>query len=200
MINENKTLENFGYNSNNLSKGSRKKVYAICKSCGREKLLEMMEYNRTQGRCHKCAMEQCNSSGKNNSFYGKHHSNESKVQMSKSKKSTHSGSKNPMYGKHHSEETKHKQSKMNSGEKNPNWKGGKKISKARANAKRKRLGFISHNKPQKDFHGHHIDFNHVIFIPKELHMSISHSVINNINMDIINDAVCDWYLGFQIIN
>lgn len=200
MINEDKTLKNFGYNSSDLSKGSRKKVYAICESCNREKLLEMMEYSRTQGRCHKCAMEQCNSSGKNNSFYGKHHSNESKVKMSKSKEGIHNGSKNPMYGKHHTEETKHKQSEAVLGQKNPNWKGGKKLSKAKSAAKRRKsFGFIQHNKPQKNFHGHHLDFNHVIFIPKELHMSVYHSVLNNVNMNIINDIACDWYLKYQII-
>ena len=85
------------------------------------------------------------------------------------------------------------------GNKHPQWRGGRKLSRARSNAKRRKLfGFIPHNKPQENFHGHHLDFNHVIFIPKELHMSIFHSVVNNKNMDLINDAACDWYLKFQL--
>jgi hypothetical protein len=29
-------------------------------------------------------------------------------------------------------------------------------------------------------------------------MSIPHSVINNKNMNLINNAVCDWYLKYQL--
>lgn len=134
--------------------------------------------------------------GNKNPMYGKHHSEETKHKQSKS----NSGKNNYMYGKHHSEETKCKISKSNSKENHPRWRGGKKISWARRRAKCRQLfGFIPHNIPHKNFHGHHVDFNHVIFIPKGLHMSIPHSIINNKNMNLINDAVCDWYLKFQII-
>ena len=104
-----------------------------------------------------------------------------------------------MHGKHHTDKTKQKISNSIKGNKHPQWRGGRKLSRARSNAKRRKLfGFIPHNKPQENFHGHHLDFNHVIFIPKELHMSILHSVVNNKNMDLINDAACDWYLKFQL--
>ena len=130
---------------------------------------------------------------------GKKYSDETKLKMSKAQ-----------MGKHHTEKSKQKMSIATSGENNPsfgkfgknslNWKGGKKLSIARRNAKRRKLfKFIPHNKPQENFHGHHLDFNHVIYIPQELHMSISHSVINDKNMDLINDVVCDWYLEYQII-
>ena len=100
---------------------------------------------------------------------------------------------------HETKEYKSKQSEALLGEKSPMWKGGKILSKAKSNAKRRKcLGFISHNIPHENFHGHHLDFNHVIFIPKELHMSIPHSVINNKNMNLINNAVCDWYLKYQL--
>ena len=101
---------------------------------------------------------------------------------------------------HATDDYRKKHSNTVSEEKNPNWKGGKKLATARRNTKRRELfGFILHNKAQKDFHGHHLDFNHIIFIPKELHTSIYHSVTENKNMDLINNAVCDWYLEYQII-
>jgi hypothetical protein len=206
LIDEKKTLELFGYRIKNLPHSSTKKVLRICDACKEERLVE---YRKHTNLCHACSCktkeyklkQSKNSSGKNNGMYNKHHTKETKLKMSKSKENMYNGNKNPMYGKHHTEETKRKQSESLLGEKSPCWKGGRKLSKAKTEAKRRKLfGFISHNKPQKDFHGHHIDFNHVIFIPKELHMSISHSVTNDINMDLINDAVCDWYLKFQIIN
>lgn len=95
---------------------------------------------------------------------------------------------------------RHKQSRIQSGYNNARWRGGKKLRIARKNAKRKQFGFIPHNKPHRGFDGHHIDFNHVIFIPTVLHRSVYHSNIRNINMDKINAIVCDWYLASQGIN
>ena len=177
MIDENKTFILFGYTSNTLSPSSHKKILCICNECKKERLIEYRQYRNL---CHTCKCK----------------TKEYKLKQSKSK----NGKNHPMYGKHHTEETKHKQSKAVSKDKNSQWKGGRKLSKAKANTKRRKLfGFIPHNKAQKNFHGHHLDFNHVIFIPKELHISISHSVINNKNMDLINNLVCDWYLKDQII-
>jgi hypothetical protein len=48
--------------------------------------------------------------GKDNPFYGKHHSDESKQKMSKSHKGQLAGKKHPFYGKHHTEESKNKMS------------------------------------------------------------------------------------------
>jgi hypothetical protein len=60
-------------------------------------------------------------------------------------------------------------------------------------AKRKRnLGYIEINKYFKGSEGHHIDNEIVIYIPKELHLSIWHSVIKNKYMDIINNLVFEW--------
>jgi group I intron endonuclease len=44
--------------------------------------------------------------GEKNGFYGKHHSEESKLIMSKEKVNIYNGNKNPMYNKHHSKETR----------------------------------------------------------------------------------------------
>jgi predicted DNA-binding protein YlxM (UPF0122 family) len=72
--------------------------------------------------------------GENNSFYGKHHTEEAREKMSEVKKGRHfseehkrklskarKGKKNPMYGKHRSEETKKKISEACKGEKNHNY-------------------------------------------------------------------------------
>jgi len=59
-------------------------------------------------------------------------------------------------------------------------------------AKRRKLGHNYLNKPFEGSHGHHIDFECIVFIPRELHNSISHSVLKNWNMELINDKVFEW--------
>ena len=50
----------------------------------------------------------CSSIGKANHFYGKHHTEETKMKISESKKNKNIGEQNPFFGKKHSEETKKK--------------------------------------------------------------------------------------------
>jgi hypothetical protein len=59
-------------------------------------------------------------------------------------------------------------------------------------AKRKQFGFIPLNEPFEGCEGHHIDFQRVIYIPKELHRSIWHSVILGVNMKEINEIAFDY--------
>lgn len=93
------------------------------------------------------------------------------------------GNKHPLYGKY--------------GESSPKWKGGKKVSQLKHDQKRRLLGFILLNNPeQSDWVGHHLDYNYIIFIPEELHKSIWHSVTKDINMDVINDKVCEWFMEY----
>ena len=81
----------------------------------------------------------------------------------------------------------------------PNWKGGKKIARAKEDAKRKQFGFIPLNDCEVDgWVGHHLDLNYVIFIPEELHKSTYHSVTKNINMNIINDKVYEWFIKYYL--
>jgi hypothetical protein len=177
MIDEETTFILFGYTSDILKPYSTKKVLRVCNICKDERLIK---YGRCTNLCKSCSKK-----GNKNPMFGKHLTNKTKRKMSKAKQGMYTGDKSNMFGK--------------TGDKNPTWKGGKKLAQARANTKRRKLfGFIPHNLQQKDFHGHHLDFNHVIFIPKELHTSIYHSVTKNINMDIINNLVCDWYLKYQI--
>ena len=196
MIDENITFILFGYTSNKLLYGSGKKVLCICNECGKERLIQYRYYRNL---CASCAQK-----GNKHSMFGKYHSEETKRKISEGNMGKHRTEETKrklskaQSGKHHSEETKHKMSNSRKGDKHPRWKGGKKLKNARRNAKRRNLfGFIPHNKPHKNFHGHHLDFENVIYIPKELHTSIYHSVIKNINMEIINNIACDWYLKYQ---
>jgi len=68
-----------------------------------------------------------------------------------------------------------------------------KLTIKRSNAKRKNFGFIPLNDWFKNCEGHHLNYDDVIFIPKELHRSVYHSVTQNINMNEINNAVFEWY-------
>jgi hypothetical protein len=123
MIDEKKTFILFGYTSDTLSHGSNKKVWRICDCCKEEHLIEYKGY---RDLCKSC------------SHIGKHLSKKTKDKISKA----HTG-------KHHSEETKLKISKAHSGknnlnfekfgDKNPSWKGGKKLSVARSHTKRRKL-------------------------------------------------------------
>lgn len=88
------------------------------------------------------------------------------------------------------------------GENHSGWKGGRKASRVRDKAKRRQLGFIPINECEVDvWVGHHVDYNHVIYIPKEMHTSIAHSVLRNKNMEKINQKVFEWaamYYGDNI--
>jgi hypothetical protein len=48
------------------------------------------------------------------------------------------------------------------------------------------LDFIPLTKAKEGYVAHHLDKNYVIYMPEEIHKSIPHSVLRNINMDEIN--------------
>jgi hypothetical protein len=54
------------------------------------------------------------------------------------------------------------------------------------------LGFVPLNEYFKNSVAHHIDLKHVIYIPRELHESISHNIITGKNMHIINALAVDY--------
>lgn len=59
--------------------------------------------------------------------------------------------------------------------------------------KRKRfLGFDPLNEAFENSEAHHIDFECVIYIPRELHNSIRHNIWTDYNMTEINDKVFEW--------
>ena len=133
-------------------------------------------------------------SGKGNSMFGKHHSEKSKEKMSENRKNKGRGKhKLPM-----SDIGKKNISKNHadvSGEKNPNWNGGREAFHKRRNKITRSFGFIPLNDWFPGCEGHHIDKEFVIHIPKEMHKSIWHSVTKNINMDLINDLAIDFCYG-----
>lgn len=67
----------------------------------------------------------------------------------------------------------------------------------RAKAKRRALGFNPLNECFEGSEGHHVDKERVIYMPKDLHESISHSVLQNRNMEKIN-TVAFGYLNRNI--
>lgn len=72
------------------------------------------------------------------------------------------------------------------------WKCGRQTSNRKCQAKRRVLGFISLNSSFNGCEGHHINKEFVIYIPKELHRSISHNVFTGKNMDKINVLAYEW--------
>ena len=78
---------------------------------------------------------------------------------------------------------------------NPNWKGGHDVSRARTEEKRRGLGYIPLNDRFIGSEGHHIDKEFVIYIPKEMHMSVRHNVHTGKGMEQINTLAVDFCYG-----
>lgn len=97
-------------------------------------------------------------------------------------------------GKHHTEKTKAllKQKRalqiMPTGENHCGWKGGSKAAKSR----RRALGHVPLNEYFEGSEPHHIDREHVIFIPYELHHSLWHSLNKPESMIEINRLAFDY--------
>lgn len=66
------------------------------------------------------------------------------------------------------------------------------IFNARHRAKHRTLGFIPLNVPFVDSTAHHIDKEHVIYVPRELHQGIPHNVWTGHNMEKINTLALEW--------
>lgn len=64
-------------------------------------------------------------------------------------------------------------------------------------AKDRGLDFIALNKPFKNSAAHHIDEYFVIYVPKELHDSIRHSIKTGKNMKKINAKVFRWLASVE---
>ena len=73
--------------------------------------------------------------------------------------------------------------------KSPNGKD----ANARMHAKRQRnLGYNPINNRFDGSEGHHLNKSDVVHIPKGLHRSITHSILKDRNMKLINDASYEW--------
>lgn len=85
-------------------------------------------------------------------------------------------------------------------EKNPEaWKAMQRRGRRKSRFKRRSLGFIPLNEPFEGAHGHHIDKEHIVYIPAKLHRSVSHNVFTGEGMDEINDKVFVW-LGLSMLS
>ena len=75
-----------------------------------------------------------------------------------------------------------------------------KITDARVKAKRKRnLDYKPINNWFPKSQGHHIDKENVLFIPEELHRSISHSQDDSASMKLINTAAFEWLCTQEVL-
>lgn len=89
-------------------------------------------------------------------------------------------------GKKASSETKAKMSAIHKGPLSWQWKGGRRISARRANAKRRDLGFNPLNVPLPYCEAHHINKVDVIYMLKAVHQSIKHNFWTGKNMNKVN--------------
>ena len=95
-------------------------------------------------------------------------------------------------GKVASTETRARQSAAQTGERNWRWSGGRRVWQARADSKRRTLGFVPLNASFVGCEAHHIDRDCIVHIPKELHQSIDHNVWTGKNMERINVLAAGW--------
>lgn len=79
MINREATIRWKGYDPDDLSSGSGKRVWANCDECGKGRWMKMQDYNRNSGLCNRCAR-----SGVNNGMFGKKHHSETLAKIVKS--------------------------------------------------------------------------------------------------------------------
>jgi len=63
---------------------------------------------------------------------------------------------------------------------------GGKIATKKSNAKRRQFGFVPLNKWFEGSEAHHINKEHIVYIPKMMHKTIRHGLLEDRNMEIIN--------------
>ena len=105
MIDEDRTLQLFGYESTELSPHNHKKIVAVCEECGKYRVIRKSDYREI---CHRCSL-----TGEKNPFFGRHHTEKTRIEMSKTRQGRQGvcGAKNGMFGR--------------CGAASPTWRGGK---------------------------------------------------------------------------
>ena len=83
--------------------------------------------------------------------------------------------------------------KITSREYNESERGKK--TKAKSHAKRKEFAYIELNEWFEGSEGHHLDKEFVVYIPKDLHRKVWHSITKNIRMEEINAIALDFVYG-----
>jgi len=69
------------------------------------------------------------------------------------------------------------------------------MARVRYKAIRRTYGCETINEPFPGSEGHHIDKEHIVFIPKEIHRSVWHTLNRPETMEQINTKVICWLLG-----
>lgn len=196
MIDEQRTLEKFGYTSDELSYGSHKPIIRVCDKCGKIQNIMFHNYNKSKypNLCLQCVAKLLEVRKKISN------STKDKIVSLKTRKKMSKISKHRTY----SQKTREKMSRNHrdvSGKNNPhygkfgklasNWKGG--ISGNRDHIKPVK-SCTKLNTYFKGSHGHHIISGIVIFIPQDLHQSIRHNLKTGKNMKEINILAIDYLL------
>ena len=73
------------------------------------------------------------------------------------------------------------------------------MARKESNKRHRNLGFSPLNEYFEGSEAHHINFNDVIYIPKELHWSIRHNAWTGKNMALINSVAYQFLFGNYII-
>jgi len=142
--------------------------------------------------------------GKNSPRYGTHLSRKTKDKISKANSGNQHGFKkgeeninykfgeeNSFFGKKHSLKTLNNMRKIKLGENNPNFVDGYCVERLQSISRN--LDFIPINEKTDEANSyHHIDKKFVMFLPRELHKSIPHSVKRNKNMELINNIAFEY--------
>ncbi len=121
MIDEARTLELFGYTSDELSKGSAKSVVVVCEDCGKYRSVRKQAVFKL---CKSCAMKKMTVSEEtknklSKANMGKVLSEDHKLKLSEANK----GKPSPLKGGHISEEHKQKVSAFNQKVSREDWTG-----------------------------------------------------------------------------
>lgn len=219
MIDDQRTLEIYGYTSDELSKGSHKPIVAVCDECGKYRISENKAYRLICKSCagRKRVMTEENKEkmrlskiGNNNPNYGKKDSKEtrkrkSRVLMGNTRSKGCTQNLSPevrllrtvsMVGNKHNEgkkasdETRHKMSAIHQGIEPDEWKGFTDKNRPHVIPNKQ---CVQINKPFKGCEGHHLTKSLVIFIPKQLHKHIKHNLKSGWGMASIN-AIAIQYL------
>ena len=162
MIHEEATKEAFGYYASKLKPRSNKQILATCAFCGE---IIVTTKNHYHTFCHSC------STILGGKMKGKTLTEETKAKLSAAKK----GEKNHNYGKPRTKETRALISKNHAdfqGKKHPGYKGGKKLTQARSDARRKELGYTLLLPLGKGEVGHHVTNEYIVGMSAEVHNSI----------------------------
>jgi hypothetical protein len=216
MIDRILTIEKFGYDPIDLSKGSGKRVIVKCRKCNKIRIIAFQVYRDLCVSCvqigkkasketrQKMSDNAPHISGKDHWNYGKSPSIKVREKLSKSMKNKHKGENNPMFG------TK--------GDKCPSYgKKQTKLHKIRNSCSKQGIdikdfdGFIGRHPNRKyviveenciklnikikTFEAHHIMSGVVIYIPKYIHRSISHNMKTGKGMEEINKLAFNYLMG-----